>query len=325
LRTAGPELPAAFTSFSEFPLVVGVLFGLMIAVPAGNRTDKVADRNGLHGARIWVAPRLSRLSLDTDDSTVVQGGVPFVRRRSAFEVEFSRGSMRVLVDYDNVHVQVRRQGLLYVADRIFEAVRTFLSDDTRLEMRLYGGWYEADKLTRRAQDLTVELERFPYPLWLKDRATARLVTVTGVLAQSLEALPKKLLHATYRQRPPARQFSCDAPHLHGCTTNPCPVAALVDFINNKRCPTSGCTITPKQLLRGVGEQKLVDTMLVSDLIHVSRLDGVIAIVTSDDDIWPGIINALVNGVHLIHVRTGNDSSHMGYSSDLPGKYTCLDL
>src|SRR4051794_1466349 len=109
--------------------------------------------------------------------------------------------MRVLVDYDNVPIQIRRQGLLNLADKVFEVVRPFLLDDIRLDIRLYGGWYEEDKLTRRAQDLAVELGAFPYPLWLKDRAPARLVPVNASLAQSLEALPKKLLHGTYRQRP----------------------------------------------------------------------------------------------------------------------------
>jgi hypothetical protein len=233
--------------------------------------------------------------------------------------------MRVLVDYDNIPVTIRRQGLLHLADRIFEAVRPLFLDDFRLDLRLYGGWYEDDKLTRRAQELSVELSDFPYPLWLKDRTPAQLVPIGASLAQSLEALPKKLLHATYRKRPPPRRFSCEDPSTNGCANNPCPISSFAAFINTEQCPTPGCRITPKALLRGVGEQKLVDSMLVSDMIHLSRQDAAVVIVTSDDDVWPGMINALVNGTRVIHVRTGNESGQTNYSRDLPGRYECRSL
>jgi hypothetical protein len=101
--------------------------------------------------------------------------------------------MRALVDYDNIPETILRHGPLYLADRLFEAVRPHLANDTRLDMKLYGGWYEQDKLTRRAQDLLVQLESFPYPMWVKDRTPPRLLRITASLAHSLEALPKKLI------------------------------------------------------------------------------------------------------------------------------------
>jgi hypothetical protein len=97
---------------------------------------------------------------------------------------------------------------------------------------------------------------------------------------------------------------------------------VADFINNKKCSESGCTVTPKVLFRTVGEQKLVDTMLVADAIHLSHQgERMLAIVTSDDDVWPGIISARVIGTHVIHVRTGMSSSHASYDDGVPGKYT----
>jgi hypothetical protein len=234
--------------------------------------------------------------------------------------------MRLLLDYDNVPSEIRSQGLLYFADRVFEALHSYMSGETHLDMKIYGGWYEGDKLTRKAQDMILQLANLPYPLWIKDPPPARLVRITGGLAHSLESLPRKFLHATYRQRPPARRLACDDPRDHSCSNDPCELSAIVDFIRNQKCPRAGCAITPKLLLRGTGEQKLVDTMLVADLIHLAR-DGapVVAIVTSDDDVWPGIITALVSGTHVIHVRTGNDSGQSGYLDGVPGKYTELSL
>jgi hypothetical protein len=43
--------------------------------------------------------------------------------------------MRVLVDYDNVPEHVLRQGPLYLADRLFELVRSHFLDDTHLGLR----------------------------------------------------------------------------------------------------------------------------------------------------------------------------------------------
>ena len=234
--------------------------------------------------------------------------------------------MRALVDYDNVPDHILRQGPIYLADRLFELLRPLLGDDTHLELKFYGGWYEADRLTQKAQDLVAKLAQFPYPMWIKEQTPPQLVRITASLAHSLEALPKKLIHSTYRQRPPARRFACEDPQLHGCTIVPCPLVSLATFINNKACPQAGCAVTPQDLFRAVGEQKLVDTMLVADLIHLSGLgERTLAVVTSDDDVWPGIISARVIGTHVVHIRTGMSSSHAMYNDGVPGKYTEVSL
>lgn len=69
------------------------------------------------------------------------------------------------------------------------------------------------------------------------------------------------------------------------------------------CPTPKCTVElDKVLLRA--EQKLVDTMLVTDLIHYSmHQKETIVVVTSDDDVWPGIHSAIVHGANIHHVQT----------------------
>ena len=77
--------------------------------------------------------------------------------------------MRALVDYDNVPEPILRQGPLYLADRLFEAVRPHFADDTHFDLKLYGGWYEQDTLTRKAQDLVAQLAGFPYPIWIRER------------------------------------------------------------------------------------------------------------------------------------------------------------
>jgi hypothetical protein len=63
-------------------------------------------------------------------------------------------------------------------------------------------------------------------------------------------------------------------------------------------------------------------MLVADTIHLSREgEQLLAIVTSDDDIWSGIISARVFGTHVVHVRTGMSVSQISYGDGVPGSYT----
>jgi len=230
------------------------------------------------------------------------------------------------VDYDNLPEPLRAQGPITLADRVFDVIRRYLPEKDHVHIRLYGGWFLEEKLTKRAQDLLVALgTSFPYPLWIRDTSIPRLVPVTAQLAYSLEKLPKKFLHNTFRQRPPARRMSCEDPLSQGCGGGSCPLSPMVSFINSGHCSEAGCAITTKHLLKAHGGQKLVDTMLVADLAYLGTIDAVIAVVSSDDDIWPGVITALVDGAHVLHIRTGMANSGIQYVAGVPGKYSELSL
>ena len=50
------------------------------------------------------------------------------------------------------------------------------------------------------------------------------------------------------------------------------------------------------------EQKLVDSMLVVDLVHFAETtDEPLVVVSADDDLWPGIRFVLLRGANVIHV------------------------
>ena len=62
------------------------------------------------------------------------------------------------------------------------------------------------------------------------------------------------------------------------------------------------------------EQKLVDTMLVSDLIFLAtRGERDLVVVSSDDDIWPGIRTALQLGARVTQVHTGGRETPADYT------------
>jgi hypothetical protein len=88
----------------------------------------------------------------------------------------------------------------------------------------------------------------------------------------------------------------------------CPLAAFDPFLRLKKCPSAGCGVTPIDVLVRA-EQKLVDTMLVADLVHLSSGGAPLIVVSSDDDLWPGIESALLRGARVVQVQT------------LPGRFT----
>lgn len=53
------------------------------------------------------------------------------------------------------------------------------------------------------------------------------------------------------------------------------------------------------------EQKLVDTMLSADLLHLASEEyQTVVVVTSDDDMIPAVRQALLNDVQIVHIHTG---------------------
>ena len=94
-----------------------------------------------------------------------------------------------------------------------------------------------------------------------------------------------------------------------------------EFFSIGKCPDNTCTRTIDQLLTR-SEQKLVDTMLVSDLIHLAYLgESSLAVVSSDDDLWPGMLMAMSHGVDVVHVCTKHLSDHRLYKGTFHNRYT----
>jgi hypothetical protein len=214
--------------------------------------------------------------------------------------------MHVLVDFDNVPMPIQRQGTVYVADRIFQALSPILAAGDRLELRLYGGWDQDAKLTPKAQLLHAELVgAFPRTLTLRASVTgsaSRPIVMTAALADSLLIEPVIPLRDTYRVRPPARRLFCESPQANGCTQQICPLSPITSFVDTRSCPIAGCGVAFEDVVKGHSEQKVVDTAIVGDLIHLALTNETrIGVVSSDDDLWPGIAKAMQLGTTIYHV------------------------
>lgn len=214
--------------------------------------------------------------------------------------------MIVLVDYANVHRASRERGLFYVVLKILETIgcNEFSANET-VHFRLYGGWYEFGTFTRQAQQLSVEIQQlFPAPLQLWEsnkrvRLRANVELATGLLIDPARELPN-----TFRARSAPENLRCSSPPVEGCgSPGNCALWATARLIEDGYCPGHDCTI-PSISVLSRGEQKLVDTMLVCDLVYLAsrKQAECLAIVSTDDDMWPGIRSALALGSRVVHIH-----------------------
>jgi hypothetical protein len=217
----------------------------------------------------------------------------------------------ILVDFDNVLPQMRREGLLNLASRVVNAIaERKMQFAPQCRVRLYGGWYDGDQLTHQAQDLVTEIGgSFPEVIpWTTKRSSGKC-TAQMELACALEVDPGRPLFHTRRTREFTDQLHCDKGRVQRCGETDCSLRILVECFEQKKCANDRCRTTPGDVLKKQ-EQKLVDTMMTADLVHLAKLGRHdLAVVSSDDDLWPGIQTALLYGARVIqvHTRPGRDT------------------
>jgi uncharacterized LabA/DUF88 family protein len=213
--------------------------------------------------------------------------------------------MEILVDYNNVQEVDRRKGVMFVVDKIVHTLGSaLLVKSSHINIRLYDGWYENQTPTRKCQEIAAEVEAgTPTTLVVEDGQQAAKVIVNVELAYSLKSAPAQHIWHTYRPTYYPSDVKCRNPRAGGCNDPQCPLAAMHYFFTRRSCPKPECRVTPEALLYR-SQQKLVDTMIAADLfaLHLQSSRR-IAVVTSDDDIWPAIKLVLQLNVEVFHIHT----------------------
>ena len=169
--------------------------------------------------------------------------------------------------------------------------------------RLYGGWFDQQALSYGAQRLLPDVAReFPRAVPIVDQHGSHVVLVRVELALSLLCDPTQQLTHTYRRRSIPPTLSCCRPPFTNCAdSNSCAVASLEPFLRTHVCPRQGCSVEPTDVLDRA-EQKMVDSMILVDMVHVARqTNEPIVMVSADDDLWPGIHFILLAGAEVVHV------------------------
>jgi hypothetical protein len=234
----------------------------------------------------------------------------------------------VLVDYDNVIATDRAKGVDFVIHKILDAVSAaagaVLPDNVRI--RLYGGWYRNSSMTRQAQTLIQTSNYFasPIPRVPTGALPSRRIRLMAELARTLlsvngSRINSDIINTCRTRRFPTGCYRVESQRHPRCEREYCFLDDLKAFVRDGRCPNSPSSI---DLTASVtrDEQKLVDVMLATDLLHLAftTRSHFAALVSSDDDMWPAIIEAANTGTILFHIHTRTRSGLEHYENFVKG-------
>ena len=203
----------------------------------------------------------------------------------------------VFIDYDNLRQHQKSAGVLDVVTRVLVQMPWDPSiTHGTCDVRVYGGWYEGNQITRMAQDLTVEIQRdFPAIVRIPLGNNNLALKASAELAVSLLQEPGHHMFNTFRRKGKPSNVRVEKPCDVGCADAACVLPQMKQLLKSGNCPKGGCAVTSCDLVYR-HEQKIVDTMLTCDLIQaVDRAASRIILVSGDDDFLPPLRSVLLRG------------------------------
>lgn len=212
--------------------------------------------------------------------------------------------IRIFVDYDNL---LPRQKVAGILDVVTKAIFLLPWDPSKTrancEVRIYGGWFEGALMTRRAQDVAVEIQR-DFPKIIRrpiPNAEVVPIVVNAELAVALLQEPGHHLFHTYRRKGAPRNIYVEEPTTIGCSDAACILPIMKKLIKTGACPQASCSVKGELIYRD--EQKIVDTMLCCDLIYsASQKTDRIVLVSGDDDFLPPLRTIQLGGTPAVRIH-----------------------
>jgi len=213
--------------------------------------------------------------------------------------------LSILVDYDNVDRQHLRAGPVSLAKLLTSLVSpSILALHTSVDVRMYGGWMCGANLTKAAQRLVPDLHaNSPTIIYYLNEGRTLGINVNVSLAYKQIGAYINLEETLVKDRQ-IRKFRSSL-QLDSCaSSNSCGMRLFSNTSFSTRCSTAGCGMTLENAYVR-DEQKMVDTMLVADIAHLALAakNSHIVVVSSDTDMWPGILLGLQNGCSIVHLHT----------------------
>jgi uncharacterized LabA/DUF88 family protein len=204
----------------------------------------------------------------------------------------------ILIDFDNFLKkpmdEILETELEFFFSTFIQNLVSESNDYERITIRLYGGWYQDNIITQRAELLQQKLANisiFPFI----NISEKKIIRGSIELADSLLALPEITWENTYQEKRGIPAFRVDSDRLSiTCNSNKetCPIYILKSFTKkkNKLCKNAGCTNVHEDVFFQRG-QKMIDTMIACDLQYCSMVSNVVKVllISSDTDLIPAIV------------------------------------
>src|SRR5260370_30270728 len=129
----------------------------------------------------------------------------------------------MLIDYNNLTRSDLGKGPKFVVEKVLAAVGySHLAGVSRVNVRLYDGWYQEKDLTKRAQDVSAAIKAdFPGTHIATDGSAIKKLVINVEMAYSLKIDPGTDIWHTYRKRNSPRGLYCADPVNVGCAVIPC--------------------------------------------------------------------------------------------------------
>lgn len=203
----------------------------------------------------------------------------------------------ILIDYDNIEalrIAPSAERFAYVLAKVIDAHLASVDDSVnQLLIRLYGGWNEGGTLTQRASQVAQYMsDADPFPLV----RAGEVIAGTLELALGPADRPGLSLPNTFRRRNGSIRLRRDPNLSHPTCPNDqsCGARQLTKWTSKatKVCPTRDCDVTSAQAFL-VSEQKMIDTLLTTDLLTMFYVDQYysVSVVSDDSDFLPPLIHA----------------------------------
>lgn len=227
----------------------------------------------------------------------------------SYSIGGTLAALSILVDYDNVDKAHLRAGPINLAKLLSSLIPVdVLSRHSAIDVRLYGGWRSKSNLTRAAQQLVPDIgANSPAVVSYQNGATTVTLRVTVALALKPIGGLVSLDETLVKDRG-IRKFRATATPWSSCSDRAeCGFSNFFNVNYSTRCATAGCGVSMGDIFVR-DEQKMVDTLLVADIAHLalSAKSTDIVLVSSDVDMWPGVLLALGSGCSVVHIHTKRD-------------------
>lgn len=214
--------------------------------------------------------------------------------------------LMVLVDYDNVEPSRTRAGPVSLSKILVSLIPSnVLARHGGVTVRLYGGWRSQSTLTNSAQRLIPVIRAdSPCIFTMSNAGTTLNLRLTVELADKPIGVTIPLEQSLVRDRG-LRKFRARPTPWNCCVdSSSCGLGSIAGLKHDSVCVTPGCTTKLGDIFVR-DEQKMVDTLIVADIAHqvfVARSSDIV-VVSSDTDMWPGILLALNAGCSVVHIHT----------------------
>lgn len=202
----------------------------------------------------------------------------------------------ILLDFNNVFTgDLTLVSSNDIETKLMVPIREILSnhaDISRIEIRVYGGWYQQGSLTDKASAVFTLLSGIDFTIPLQNHG--RWVRWGMEIVISAYGT-NHFWNNTYRQKnglpriivnTDAQREICGVDKIH------CPVEIVKKISKGaeKICHVDGCTLKAGDIFQTFG-QKMIDTLMACDILTIAEEadTDAIAVMTDDVDILPALV------------------------------------